>query len=230
MVAAALVIAIIPGAADRLQLDRSDVLQRGSLWQFGTCHWTHWSMSHLFWDCLALGVLASVCERENRTRFRWCIAVSVPVIPLVLWFTEAWMLTYRGLSGIDSALFVLLVTMLIRDAVRRGDRLGLACAGLVFAGFMGKVGYEFLAGQTVFVDNAASGMVPVPMAHVVGAVIGLLCGALPRLGPCGSDGGLEAFISSTGSTKVLLSDSWVKPKLEESSLCPQSAVQRYSSS
>ena len=179
MVAAALAIAIIPGAADRLQFDRSAVLQHGSLWQFVTCHWTHWSVSHLFWDCLALGVLASFCERENRARFLCCVAVSVPVIPLVLWFTESWMLTYRGLSGIDSALFVLLVTMLIQNAVRCGDRLELAFTGLVLAGFISKVAYEFLAGQTVFVDSAASGMVPVPMAHVIGAMIGLLCGIVP---------------------------------------------------
>jgi rhomboid family GlyGly-CTERM serine protease len=179
MVAAALVIAIIPDAADRLQLDRSAVLQHGSLWQFVTCHWTHWSVSHLFWDCLALGVLACLCERENRARFLSCVAISVPVIPLVLWFTEPWMLTYRGLSGIDSALFALLVTMLMQDAVRRGDRPGLVVGGLVFAAFACKVGYEFLAGQTVFVDSAATGMVPVPMAHVVGAITGLLSGIVP---------------------------------------------------
>ena len=183
MVAAALVIAIIPDAADRLQFDRSDVSQHASLWQFVTCHWTHWSASHLFWDCLALGVLASLCERENRARFLACVAIAVPVIPLILWFTEPWMLTYRGLSGIDSALFALLVTILMQDAVRRADRLGVVLGGLVFAGFACKVGYEFLAGQTVFVDSAASGMVPVPMAHVVGAIIGLLSGMVPMKWP-----------------------------------------------
>lgn len=173
--AAALVIAVIPGAAAVLQLDRAAVTDHHSVWQVVTCHWTHWSLSHLFWDVLAFAVLASLCERRNRIRFLTCLALAVPAIPVVLWFTESWMHTYRGLSGLDSAVFVLLAIGLLREALDRADRFEVVTVGLVLLAFVCKVGYEFAAGQTVFVDSEASGMVPVPMAHAIGALVGLMC-------------------------------------------------------
>ena len=176
LAAVAVAIAAIPGAAMALQFDRSVIADHGSIWQVVTGHWTHWSLSHLFWDVLAFAVLGCLCETSDRRRFLWCVAASIPTIPAVLWFTEPWMQTYRGLSGIDSALFALFVSGLMKNAAREGGRVVLVMGTTLFTAFAGKLAFEFLAGQTVFVDSASAGMVPVPMAHVVGMVVGVACG------------------------------------------------------
>jgi hypothetical protein len=55
---------------------------------------------------------------------------------------------------------------------RRWDWVGTAASALLL-GFVGKLGYEVATGQALFVDIQASGMVPVPLAHAVGAVVGV---------------------------------------------------------
>jgi hypothetical protein len=49
---------------------------------------------------------------------------------------------------------------------------------LLFAGLMAKITYETVTGLTIFVSNAHSGMVPVPLAHLVGAALGTGIGLL----------------------------------------------------
>jgi hypothetical protein len=41
-----------------------------------------------------------------------------------------------------------------------------------------KITYETVTGLTIFVSNAHSGMVPVPLAHLVGAALGTGIGLL----------------------------------------------------
>jgi len=43
---------------------------------------------------------------------------------------------------------------------------------------MAKITYETVTGLTIFVSNAYSGMVPVPLAHLVGAAVGTGIGLL----------------------------------------------------
>jgi lauroyl/myristoyl acyltransferase len=42
--------------------------------------------------------------------------------------------------------------------------------------FMAKVGYEWMTGSAVFVHSQAAHMLPVPLAHGIGAVIGAVIG------------------------------------------------------
>jgi hypothetical protein len=91
-----------------------------------------------------------------------------------LWLWQPSLSSYCGLSGIDSALFALLVADVLRRAVAARRRALVVAAGLVAAAFVAKIGYELTTASTVFVE--AAGM-PVPLAHVIGAVGGLLCGA-----------------------------------------------------
>ena len=52
------------------------------------------------------------------------------------------------------------------------NRLWVACFALLLAGLIAKISYENITGQTIFVSNNHSGMVPVPLAHLVGGVVG----------------------------------------------------------
>jgi rhomboid family GlyGly-CTERM serine protease len=170
-----------------LQYDRTAILH-GEVWRVLTGHLVHWSGDQLFWDGLALGFLGWLCEREAVASFLRCFVLSAILISLTLWFAAPWMATYRGLSGIDSALFALVAVRLGREAFLDRRWLQLALVGIVAGGFALKVGYEFASGATLFVDSSAGGMTPVPLAHVAGAMVGIVCGMMPilagsRMGP-----------------------------------------------
>ncbi len=175
VVAAACLVMAFPSLADWLQYDRSAVAH-GELWRIVTCHLTHWSFEHLFWDVTALLFLGFVIEKDNRRRFLTCLGLSAVLIPLVVhaWIPE--LSTYRGLSGIDSAVFMLLAVTLLADSWSQRDCGWTLVCTAVIAGFAAKTAFEFTTGATFFVDSTAAQMLPVPLAHVVGAGIGVLCG------------------------------------------------------
>jgi rhomboid family GlyGly-CTERM serine protease len=178
-VAFAIAMSLLPGVSAWLQYDRT-AISNGALWRILTSHFVHWSAEHLFWDVLALGVLGWLCERQNPARFLACVVASALLIPLSVWFAEPQMSTYRGLSGIDSALFAMLATRIISEAIADKDWYRLTMAGFVTAGFAAKLGFELLTGGTLIVDSTAAGMTPVPLAHVVGGLVGLACGLCAR--------------------------------------------------
>jgi rhomboid family GlyGly-CTERM serine protease len=175
LVVFAVAVNVVPGVADWLQFDRHAVAG-GELWRLVTSHFVHWSGDHLFWDTLAFGMLGWLCERDGVRPVLRCVALSAVLIPLTLWFAVPQMATYRGLSGIDSALFALLAVRVGRQSLTERDWLKLSVAGIVAGGFAAKVGFEFVTGATLFVDSAAVGMTPVPLAHVVGGLVGIACG------------------------------------------------------
>jgi rhomboid family GlyGly-CTERM serine protease len=158
----------VPSLATVLEFDRE---QPWDCWRVLTGHFTHFDLRHLFWDGIMFLVLGALIEKRGRGRLVGCLVVSAVAIPLAvaLWMPE--IPTYRGLSGIDSALFTLAMGLLLREALaeKRGGQVILF--GALALGFVGKVIYEFLTGHTFFVDS--SSFTPLPLAHVVGAVIGL---------------------------------------------------------
>jgi rhomboid family GlyGly-CTERM serine protease len=146
-------------------------LQRGgSAWRIVTCHFTHFSYEQLAWDALTFFTLGWACERRNRSSFHATLLASVVIIPLAVLLFDPRIATYRGLSGIDSALFALLVI-----SAARTSRIGVALA----IAFACKVVFELTTGATVFVTNMGEGVEPVPIAHVAGALIGVAVSAIP---------------------------------------------------
>jgi rhomboid family GlyGly-CTERM serine protease len=141
-------------------------LQRGgAAWRIATCHFTHFTYEQLAWDALVFLLLAIACERRNRSAFRATLLASVIVVPIaVLAFSSVTM--YRGLSGIDSALFgFLLVSEWQRSRI-------VALCGVAFAA---KMIFEMSTGATVFVHSDS--FIAVPAAHIAGALVGVIAGA-----------------------------------------------------
>lgn len=165
-------------ALDWLQYDRA-AIAAGQLWRIVTCHLTHCSFDHLVWDVGVLLVLGCLCEMDDRRRWLQCVAVSVLCIPAAIWLLMPDLQTYRGLSGIDSSLFILLAVPILRDSITRGHRFWSVATTALLCGFVTKIAYEYLTAQTLFVDSAASDMVPIPLAHIVGGLIGTLCVSFP---------------------------------------------------
>ncbi|MFT3783239.1 MAG: rhombosortase [Nibricoccus sp.] len=166
----ALCVHLLPGLGTELEMSRSG-LREGEIWRLLTGHLTHFTTEHLKWDLVVFGALGSLVELRNRRHFLSILAGSAVAISLaVIWFQPQFT-TYRGLSGVDCALYgyiamdILILSLLER---RRGPALvaGAACVFLV-----AKVVFEMVTGRAFFVDSAAS-FTPVPLAHLVGACVG----------------------------------------------------------
>ncbi len=175
--ALALVAFVMPGAGARFQLDRASVAA-GEWWRHLTCHFTHWSGEHLFWDVLMFLLLAIWCETRSRAQMLACVLGSAVLISAGVWVALPSLETYRGLSGIDSALFVLLVIDLLRAASGRRETSVVSILLVCLAAFCAKVVYEIACGQTLIVDPSASYMIPVPLAHLIGGGVGALVAAI----------------------------------------------------
>jgi rhomboid family GlyGly-CTERM serine protease len=166
-----------------------------------TGHLAHWSWDHLVWDLVAFTGLSMACLRIRPGRFLICLGISAVVIPIVVYVFHPALASYRGLSGIDSALFALFLTGLWRSP-RAGSRsLGgarlLALAGGLL--FLLKTGYELATGQAVFVESSDAGFVPLPSAHLAGFLAGLISGGF---GLRGRPLPLEAAASSRVASPV----------------------------
>ena len=175
-VATAVVVFVWPGLGAHLQYDRAAIIA-GEVWRLLAGHWAHYSPDHFFWDVLAFAALGVACERRSRARFLGCVITSALAISISVWLMLPHMQVYRGLSGIDSALFALLTVVMWNDG-RLSGRPGLqvvATTGLI--AFLVKVAFELTTGRNVFVNGIDPGTVGVPLAHIVGALCGLVIGA-----------------------------------------------------
>ncbi len=116
--------------------------------------------------------LGSLCELMDKKKYYGTVTGSALLIPAVIWWGKPDLMIYGGLSGLDCALYALLMVLLIKREIRSGSRVWVAFFSLLYAGLIAKIAYETVTGLTLFVSNAHSGMVPVPLAHLVGAAVG----------------------------------------------------------
>lgn len=150
------------------QYDRAAILH-GEIWRLVTGHFLHWSASHLTYDVLAFVILGAICERRGRGLFATVVVATALAVSLFLLAFRPEVELYRGLSAIDSALWVWAAFIV-------GERrlpLAVALGSL----FLAKVAIESQTGA-LFVD----GMTVMPVVHLIGAAVGF-CGAMvERLG------------------------------------------------
>jgi rhomboid family GlyGly-CTERM serine protease len=170
---AAVIIYCWPGLTELVQYDGAAIGQ-GEVWRLLTCQWAHWSFAHLAWDTVMFLVLGAICERMDRKAFLYCVAVSAVLIPLAVAVCHPQVQYYRGLSGVDSALFVMLAVQFISQNLERDRQLSLA-AGLALAAFIAKTAYECASGNVLFVQPETA-FAPLPLSHVIGGTIGLIIG------------------------------------------------------
>ena len=145
--------------ANALQLDRT-ACASGELWRLWTGHLTHWSGAHLAWDLVMFVILGATIERASRARLVSLLALSASAVSTAVLFLTP-LTAYRGLSGVDAALFV---------AVAIETRIGAAALGA----FLLKVTIEVVTGRSIFVENLAPGVANVPLAHLAGAAAALV--------------------------------------------------------
>jgi hypothetical protein len=171
---------LIPSSVIGLELDTTTNLLM-QVPQILGCHLLHWSFEHLSWDLFMFVLVGLICERRGKLAFASVLLMSAIAIPI---FVDTWVPTvhcYRGLSGIDTALFGYAALLLIAESAREGNWPSVWMYGFLYAGMLGKIGYELLVGGTIFVSSESFS--PVPIAHIVGAVIGSLVAGVKIIGP-----------------------------------------------
>lgn len=173
----AVLLFLIPGAGELMEFQRRS-LENGQVWRLFTGHLTHASPSQLVLSLAVFLGLGFCLERRDRPRFLITVVGSMLTISTAVWLFDPGLLVYRGLSGVDSALFGLLLGLLLRIALcqrRPAIALLTAAAGV---GFLAKTGLELATGSAVFASDAA-GYVPLALAHMTGALTGFLVALLP---------------------------------------------------
>jgi hypothetical protein len=134
---------------------------------------TSFGFEHFLWDAAVFLVLALLCWKLAPRRCLVSLAAATLAIPAALWALQPELETYRGLSGLDSALYVTGALALGQRLWTEGRHsLGVAAFASV-AALVAKAVYELATGQTLFVDAARLGFVPVPLAHVTGGLVGM---------------------------------------------------------
>jgi rhomboid family GlyGly-CTERM serine protease len=168
---AAVLVHVVPGLPGALEYQR-DAIAHGELFRWLTGHWTHGSACHLFWDAAVLTGVGSACERRSRRGALLCILVAAFTISLALWLSLPQLESYRGLSGIDAALFALLSVGIFLEKLRQREWKWVMLGAAILAGFTAKTVFEASTGTMLFVGGSTGGLHVVPLAHMVGAATG----------------------------------------------------------
>lgn len=134
------------------------------------CHLLHWSWDHFLWDVAVFVAAGALCESRWRARFHTVLASSAVLIPLLVAVSHPELLCYRGLSGLDSALFALAAGRVFVEEAAARRWLNMTAAGVAVAGQFLKILLEVQAGETLFVGDDS--FTPVPLAHLTGALLG----------------------------------------------------------
>jgi len=146
-----------------MQYDRN-LIEAGQLWRLISCHFTHWTVEHAFWDISLFVVLSYICITADLKRYCILLVASAVMVSLSVYIFNPGFIEYRGLSGIDSALFI---DACISSISKNKRALSRIFNILFLIGFTGKIAYEFVTGRALFAD---SGFTTLPVAHVAGAI------------------------------------------------------------
>jgi rhomboid family GlyGly-CTERM serine protease len=163
----AVVAALFPGCAAGLMYDRSAILS-GEVWRLFTGHWVHFSLRHLAYDAVPLGMAGWMIETRGLLRFGWFCAIAPWSINTILLALDPQMSFCGGLSGLATAALVYLALCGLSDT---GLWRWLCAATLLILAW--KTGYELATGRTLL---ATLGDLPVMVSvssHLAGAVTAL---------------------------------------------------------
>ena len=151
-------------------------VMEGEFWRLLTCHWVHLNTNHLLWSSLTFLLLGSICEYLDRKRYALAIGLAAILIPVVIWFGLPHLSVYAGLSGLDCALYSLGIVLFMKREKKPRRYIWIIFHILMLVLLPAKIIYEMSSGLTIFVNNAHTDMVPVPLSHLVGGIVGILAG------------------------------------------------------
>jgi len=148
------------------------------LWQF-----VHWSPAHLFWDVTALAGSGLVCEWRSRRSLCLAVALSIVFVTPTVLLCHPGIQVFRGLSGLDCAVYSAALVVLWRSGHGRPGAWVLPSCAMAL--FVLKCLWETRTGLPVFVRHTI--MISLPSAHLAGALAGVVAGMLTGVGSEQSD-------------------------------------------
>ncbi len=158
-----------PALADILVADAR--IARGELWRAISGPFLHATPGHLVRD-LALVALAGVAYEGPHGRRFLPIVIAGLVLPAIAVLAAGDASWYCGLSGLSHAL--LAAALAFEVTQRRGHvRVAVVALGLVIAT---KPFYELVTGAPALPMDLGDGVRQVPLAHLVGVVVGIAGG------------------------------------------------------
>jgi rhomboid family GlyGly-CTERM serine protease len=180
--AAACVVAAVPGSLFFLQYHREGILS-GEAWRMLSGHIVHAGPTHFMWDIAGLLAIGFLFEEALGARFWTTWIVSAVTISVGLILFDPDLVAYCGLSGVLNGLWVAGSVAAANREHGRG-RVALtwfyrSCLAVLAA----KLTLEGFMGQAIFTDAASLGADPVPHAHVMGALGGVLAVFTWSFGP-----------------------------------------------
>ncbi len=164
---AAVAIYLLPNTGDYLEFNRK-LIGAGEFWRLLTGHLTHFSLDHLIWDVLTFAVLGIICSKHSRLEYLVVCIGSAVVISLVAWYACPGMEAYRGLSGIDTALYCYVALTMGIGALHKKDYAVFAGVTTLLVMMFGKTIYELLSGEALFVHSDQFSTLP--QAHIAGFI------------------------------------------------------------
>lgn len=162
----------IPWCAGLLLCTRGSLLEQGELWRLLSGPLVHAGAGHLFRDLLALLILGLLFERELGWRYPLALVLSLVAAPLAALLADPSLTAYLGLSGTTHAVAGAALAHAWERAAWR-PRAGVV---LLSAGLAAKLAVEVGTGGLLVALDLPPGVRPVPMAHLAGALCGLICG------------------------------------------------------
>jgi len=169
--------ALLPSGGLAWVFDR-EAVAGGELWRIITCHFIHVNGSHLFLDLIVFLVLGSILEVSLRKAYLISLLAGGIAIPLGVFIFLPGLRYYCGLSGLDTAAYTLLAVHLLKTGRQQKKKMSGLIMLTALAGLLFKIAYEIHTGTTLFADPGTSGLIPVPLAHIIGGGIGVISGML----------------------------------------------------
>lgn len=167
-----LVVLTMPAAPEMREalIYRREAIGEGAWWRLLTAHWVHLSASHALMNLTAWGLIWGYgFEAMNTARWLSATVVSALGTALGIFFFDAEVAAYVGLSGLLHGVLVTVAMVRLRDACRSGGWvLAVVAVKLVWEQWQGPLaGTAALAGGPVLVD-----------AHLFGMASGVVAGLL----------------------------------------------------
>jgi len=179
LAAVVLATAAVPGNLSLLAYERSRVAS-GEVWRLVTAHLTHVGSAHLVWDVLPLLAIGALWEKALGRRFFPVLLASTLAVSLGLFVLAPRVETYCGLSGVLNGLWVAGAWTAARQEAAAGHRSVAILFRASVVVDLARAVFETTTGIPVLVDPTGFGGTPVPIAHALGALGGLLVCLGPR--------------------------------------------------
>jgi rhomboid family GlyGly-CTERM serine protease len=163
LAALALIAYIALGAAPEAWVFDRAAIDGGEIWRLVTAHWVHTDPWHALWNIAALLLLGLLFERRVQSLLLISLLVGTLAVDAWLWWGDASLAYYCGLSGILNSLLIVGLARFWRDY-----RHPLVLFTVVVVAT--KIAIEMIIGQGISTHTVWPS---VPAAHAAGFLGGL---------------------------------------------------------